>query len=92
MRDLVDQLNQTRRDVAATSSVTTRPLTSEQVVTLTAEKALTRLGYGPLKADGVAGPATRRAVEAFQRASTLPVTGELDAPTLQRLTPSQPAA
>jgi hypothetical protein len=92
MRDLIDQLNQTRSDVAATGSVTTRPLTSEQLVTLTAQKALTRLGYGCLKADGVAGPGTRRAVEAFQRANTLPVTGELDAPTLQRLTPRQQAA
>jgi hypothetical protein len=92
MRDLVDQLNQARSDVAATGSVTTQPVTSEQLVILTAQKALTRLGYGPLKTDGVAGPGTRRAVEALQRATTLPVTGELDAPTLQRLTPGQPAA
>jgi peptidoglycan hydrolase-like protein with peptidoglycan-binding domain len=87
MRDLVDQLNQARGDVAATGSTDTRPITSEWLVTRTAQKALTRLGYGPLKADGVAGPSTRRAVEAFQRANTLPITGELDASTLQRLTP-----
>ena len=71
--------------MAASGSVATRPTTPEQLVTLT------RLGYGPLKADGVAGPGTRRALEAFQRATTLPVTGELDAPTLQRLTPGQQA-
>jgi Putative peptidoglycan binding domain len=90
-RDLINHLNQARRDTAATGSVTTRPITSEQLVTRTAQKALTRLGYGPLKADGAPGPSTRRAVEAFQRANTLPVTGELDALTLQRLTPRQQA-
>jgi hypothetical protein len=87
MRDLVSQLNQARSNVSTTGSVNRGPITSEQLVTRTAQKALTRLGYGPLKADGVAGPGTRRAVEAFQRANTLPITGELDAPTLQRLTP-----
>jgi hypothetical protein len=92
MRDLVDQLNHAGGDMAATGSTDTRPITSEQLVTRTAQKAVTRLGYGPLKADGMAGPGTRRAVEAFQRANNLHVTGELDAPTLQRLTPRQQAA
>ena len=92
MRDLVDQLNQARSNVSTTGSVNPGPITSKQLVTRTAQKALTRLGYGPLKVDGVAGPGTRRAVEAFQRANTLPITGELDAPTLQRLTPRQQAA
>ena len=92
MRDLVDRLNNTRSNVAATGSINPGPITSEQLVTRTAQKALTRLGYGPLKVDGVAGPGTLRAVEAFQRTNTLPVTGELDAPTLQRLTPRQQAA
>jgi len=92
MRDLVSQLNQARSNVSMTGSVAPGPITSEQLVTRTAQKALTRLGYGPLKADGVAGPGTRRAVEAFQRANTLPVTGELDTPTLERLTPGQQAA
>jgi chromosome segregation ATPase len=92
MKDLVDHLNHARSNEAATGSITTQPITSEQLVTLTAQKALTRLGYGPLKADGVAGPGTRRAIEAFQRANTLPVTGELDTPTLERLTPGQQAA
>lgn len=92
MRDLVDQLNHARGHMAATGPTDTRPITSEWLVTRTAQKALTRLGYGPLKADGVAGPGTRRAVEAFQRANTLPVTGELDAPTLQRLTPGKLAS
>jgi hypothetical protein len=89
MRDLVDRLNHAGSDMAATGSTDTRPITSEQLVTRTAQKALARLGYGPLKADGVAGPDTHRAVEAFQRANNLHVTGELDAPTLQRLTPGK---
>ncbi len=92
MRDLVDHLNHARGNMAATGSTDTRPITSEQLVTRTAQKALARLGYGPLKVDGVAGPGTRRAVEAFQRANTLPITGELDAPTLQRLTPGKLAS
>ena len=92
MRDLVSQLNQARSNVSMTGSLNLEPITAEQLVTRTAQKALTRLGYGPLKADGVAGPGTRRAVEAFQRANTLPVTGELDAPTLQRLTPGKLAS
>ena len=92
MRDLVDQLNHAGGDMAATGSTDTRPITSDQLVTRTAQKALTRLGYGPLKADGAAGPGTRRAVEAFQRANTLPITGELDPPTLQRLTPGKLAS
>jgi hypothetical protein len=92
MRDLIDQLNQARSNASTTGSVIPGPITSEQLVTRAAQKALTRLGYGPLKADGVAGPGTRRAVEAFQRAYNLHVTGELDAPTLQRLTPGKLAS
>jgi hypothetical protein len=71
MRDLVDQLNQARSIWRQPDLLTPGPITSEQLVTRTAQKALTRLGYGPLKADGVAGPGTRRAVEAFQRANNL---------------------
>ncbi len=92
MRDLVDHLNHARGAMAAPGSSNTRLITSEELVTRTAQKALTRLGYGPLKADGVAGPGTRRAVEAFQRVNNLHVTGELDAPTLQRLTPGKLAS
>ncbi|WP_298352850.1 peptidoglycan-binding domain-containing protein [Rhodoblastus sp.] len=50
---------------------------------LGAQKALARLGL-PVKADGDYGAATRRAVEAFQRANHLPVTGELN-PRTRRL-------
>jgi len=50
-----------------------------------AQEALTQLGYGKLKPDGVIGPNTRRAIEAFERARGLAVTGELGLPTVQAL-------
>jgi hypothetical protein len=51
----------------------------------TAQEALVDFGYGKLKADGALGPATRKAVEAFERAKDLPVTGKLGTATLQAL-------
>jgi len=50
-----------------------------------AQQALTALGFGPLKADGVFGPGTRRSIEAFQQAHGLPVTGKLELATLRAL-------
>ena len=50
-----------------------------------AQQKLMQLGYEPGVADGVHGPRTRQAVEDFQRAQQLPVTGSLDTPTLQAL-------
>lgn len=50
-----------------------------------AQEALVDFGYGKLKADGSLGPSTRRAVEAFERAKGLPVTGKLGTATLQAL-------
>lgn len=42
-----------------------------------AQRALTKLGYGPLKADGVVGIGTRLALENFEKDRRLPLTGEL---------------
>jgi murein L,D-transpeptidase YcbB/YkuD len=50
-----------------------------------AQEALTDFGYGRIEADGVFGPSTRKAIEAFERAKGLPVTGQLGAATLQAL-------
>jgi peptidoglycan hydrolase-like protein with peptidoglycan-binding domain len=58
----------------------------------TAQEALTRLGYGALKADGVLGPGTRRAIEAFQQKQGLPVTGRLEADTLRAIRNSRASA
>lgn len=50
------------------------------------QKALDKLGYGPLAIDGVLGPGTRRAIEAFETDRRLPVTGEFGPRTMKALT------
>lgn len=52
---------------------------------LQAQRILSTLGYDAGKADGVIGPLTRQALEAFQRTYNLAPTGELDTPTLVAL-------
>ncbi len=49
---------------------------------MAAQRALIKLGY-VLKADGVAGAATRQAIERYERDHKLPVRGELT-PALMR--------
>ncbi|MFS8037648.1 peptidoglycan-binding protein [Xanthobacter sp. AM11] len=44
---------------------------------LAVQKALSRLGYGPLKVDGRPGGETRSAVQRFQRDRNLPADGEI---------------
>lgn len=51
---------------------------------LRAQKALSKLGY-PVKPDGAMGPATRAALEKFERSAKLPVTGEATGRTLRAL-------
>ena len=53
--------------------------------TMNVQKALTKLGYGPLKADGVLGATTRQALERFERDKNLPVTGGLGTRTTRQL-------
>jgi murein L,D-transpeptidase YcbB/YkuD len=65
---------------ATTSSV---PLSKAAI--RAAQEALVDFGYGKFEADGVLGPTTRKAVEAFERAKGLPVTGRLGAMTMQAL-------
>ncbi len=50
-----------------------------------AQRALIKLGYGPLKPDGVMGAGTRQALERFEKDRRLPVTGELAARTVRDL-------
>ncbi len=66
--------------VTATSAIA---LPKQQI--RAAQEALTDFGYGRIEADGVFGPSTRKAIEAFERAKGLPVTGRLGAATLQAL-------
>ncbi|CAO4191739.1 peptidoglycan-binding domain-containing protein [Methylorubrum extorquens] len=51
-----------------------------------AQRALTKLGYGPLKDDGLMGPGTKAAIEKFERDRKMPVKGEATGPTLRALT------
>jgi hypothetical protein len=58
----------------------------EQARTLaSAQRALNRLGYGPIKADGLYGAGTKSAIEKFQRDRKLPVSGELSPRVLKEL-------
>lgn len=50
-----------------------------------AQERLAKLGYQLGLPDGIYGPQTRQAIEAFQRAEKLPVTGNLDVATLEAL-------
>ncbi len=67
-----------------TVSTTSAVRLSKQKIRM-AQEALVDFGYGKLKADGALGPSTRKAVEAFERAKGLPVTGKLGTATLQAL-------
>jgi hypothetical protein len=49
------------------------------------QRALVKLGYGPLKANGINGASTRQAIERFERDRRLPVTGELGSRTAREL-------
>ncbi len=52
---------------------------------LAAQRALNRVGVGPVKADGVFGEETRAAIERFERERRLPVTRDLSPRTLREL-------
>jgi murein L,D-transpeptidase YcbB/YkuD len=73
-----------------TPNVASIPPSQEEVSK--AQQALTMLGLGSLKADGVLGPGTRRAIEAFQRTRGLRVTGQLEPDTLRAINDSRTAA
>lgn len=57
----------------------------EQRPMMQAQVTLDRLGFGPGVIDGEMGISTRNALEGFQEASGLQVTGQLDEPTRQAL-------
>jgi peptidoglycan hydrolase-like protein with peptidoglycan-binding domain len=72
------------REESPTGSVTSATPPPKHQIRV-AQEALIDFGYGRLEADGVLGPSTRKAVEAFERAKGLPVTGKLGAATLRAL-------
>jgi hypothetical protein len=49
------------------------------------QKGLTQLGYYHNDVDGLIGPQTERAIRWFQSVEKLPVTGQIDDPTLKAL-------
>ncbi|GJE32386.1 hypothetical protein LDDCCGHA_2572 [Methylobacterium oxalidis] len=70
-----------RSDETTTASVTPK---ADRAV-MQAQRALLKLGYGPLKADGMMGANTRAAIEKFERDRKLPVKGEAAGRTLREL-------
>lgn len=50
-----------------------------------AQLALVMLGYGQISVDGLWGPATKKAIESFERDKGLPVTGEINPQTFRAL-------
>lgn len=76
-----DTLGEIARAGETTSSVT--PKADPAVAK--AQRALVKLGYGPLKADGLLGTGTRAAIERFERDRKLPVKGEPTGRTLREL-------
>lgn len=52
---------------------------------VSAQKALAKLGYGPIATDGLFGSNTRLAIEKFERDRKLPVTGALGPNTVKQL-------
>lgn len=50
------------------------------------QKALARLGYGPIRIDGVFGAATEEAIQRFERDRRLPVTGQMSDRVIRELT------
>ncbi len=68
------------------SAAVSRPAEAEpQRLVASAQRALVKLGYGPLKTDGLLGQGTRQALERFERDRRLPVTGELGQRTAREL-------
>jgi Putative peptidoglycan binding domain len=59
--------------------------TDPQHIVAAGQRALAKLGYGPLKPDGIMGPGTRQAIERFERDRRLAVTGELGPRTAREL-------
>lgn len=87
-RQARDPIGELIRSDETTASVTPRAEAAAgkaDAPVMQAQRALSRLGYGPIKPDGLMGPGTRAAIEAFERKAKLPVTGEAAGRTLRAL-------
>jgi hypothetical protein len=70
---------------AAPAAAAAAPAADPVALTARAQARLQELGYPVGKADGVLGPRTRAALQKYQRAKGLSVTGTLDQATLASL-------
>ena len=61
------------------------PSSTSQEIIIAVQKELTQLGYYHGQVDGLIGPQTERAIRWFQSVDKLPVTGQIDDPTLKAL-------
>ena len=60
-------------------------VTSSQETVIAVQQELTKLNYYHGQVDGVIGPQTERAIRWFQSVDKLPVTGQIDDPTLKAM-------
>jgi hypothetical protein len=67
------------------TGIVAHPVWALDPVLQQAQQKLSHLGYDLGVADGIYGPRTKQALEAFQRAQHLPVTGVLNTATLEAL-------
>jgi hypothetical protein len=67
--------------------VVAAPIAPTAPNTRTVQQRLQALGLYQGAIDGVAGPGTRQAIQAFQRSQQMPATGDLDLETMRRLFP-----
>jgi hypothetical protein len=67
----------------ASSTVSSPLVPSAQMVSV--QRALNKLGYGPIKTDGVSGSATRQAIEQFEKDRKIDITGEVGEKTRRLL-------
>lgn len=73
------------RDPIADVLKSSPPAVEPSRTVLAAQRALSKLNYGPIRPDGLLGAGTRQAIERFERDHKLPVTGELAPRTLREL-------
>ena len=84
-RDAIADLIRSDETTASVTPKAAAAAPKPQPSVMQAQKALTKLGYGPLKADGLMGATTRAAIERFERDRKLPVKGEPAGRTLREL-------
>lgn len=84
MRD-VDRSRDTMRSASRDSRVTGAAYGGRQEQVRVMQEALKKEGHDPGPVDGVMGPQTTAAIEAYQKSENLPVTGRADAETLGKL-------